>query len=335
MSLPWFSFNTDDYIGNTMHLTTEEHGAYLLLMLAYYRTGKPLPGYDRALASITKLPLDRWLIDKVAIEPLFVIEDGLWKHDRIEAELLEACSKHAKAVAKAVLAAEARYGKKPPKDAPSIPQAAPKPARSRKTAPSEPVACSEHAPSMPALCSSPPHLQLHTTLSSSSSSRENDDATKAVDEFKKDPAQVDCIPNAINPLGTLLPEDWIPGSMEIETAKAYGMSDDDVKSELLIFHALNAQNGTWSKNWGATWQLFCARWKERKATQAKKPAARLELNTTYAPSPSEWDYGARMWAKDQSKWPRSLGADPSTGRCRCPPEILKKYGINQTVEEPT
>lgn len=111
MSLPWFPFHLDAYTGDTMHLTTEEHGAYLLLMIAYYRTEKPLPGYDRALASICKLPLDRWLITKVALEPFFRIDDGLWHHDRIDAELRDASEKHAARIAQRSAAAQSRWGK--------------------------------------------------------------------------------------------------------------------------------------------------------------------------------------------------------------------------------
>ena len=50
----WFPFNVGDYVRDTMHLTTEQHGAYLLLMLAYWPRG-PLPDNDNALASIAKV----------------------------------------------------------------------------------------------------------------------------------------------------------------------------------------------------------------------------------------------------------------------------------------
>ena len=48
-----------DYLGDTGHLTTAQHGAYLLLMMHYWRKGE-LPDDDRQLAKITKLPLRTW-----------------------------------------------------------------------------------------------------------------------------------------------------------------------------------------------------------------------------------------------------------------------------------
>jgi hypothetical protein len=39
-TLPWFPFEIDAYLGNTMTLDTEGHGANLLMMLHYYRTGR-------------------------------------------------------------------------------------------------------------------------------------------------------------------------------------------------------------------------------------------------------------------------------------------------------
>ena len=87
MSLRWFAFDADAYTGDTAHLTCEEHGAYLLLILAYYRSEKPLPATDRALSSITKLPMDRWLECKPTLTAFFTEEGGTWRHDQIEREL--------------------------------------------------------------------------------------------------------------------------------------------------------------------------------------------------------------------------------------------------------
>jgi uncharacterized protein YdaU (DUF1376 family) len=57
MSRPWFPFYVGDYTRDTARLTTEAHGAYLLLMLDYWVNGAP-PDDDETLATITKLPAD-------------------------------------------------------------------------------------------------------------------------------------------------------------------------------------------------------------------------------------------------------------------------------------
>ena len=59
MKRPWMPLYVGDYLGDTGHLTTAQHGAYLLLMMHYWRKGE-LPDDDRQLSKITKLPLRTW-----------------------------------------------------------------------------------------------------------------------------------------------------------------------------------------------------------------------------------------------------------------------------------
>lgn len=349
-ALPWFPFDRIAYITNTMHLTTEEHGAYLLLMLTYYGTGKPLPGYDRALAQITKLPLERWGIVKVGIAPFFEERDGLWYHERIEAELLEASSKHTKAVAKAHAAAAARYGKpatgmqqaEPPASRKRAPRAKPAPSTATSTAPSMPQAS-------PDTSSKDAHLQEHLTLSvervnAAAPDNSTTEAEMALQGQEGVPAQPS-VPPPIepgripsteqvaafqNPLGTMLPETWVPDDQDQACAREYGMTDADIKSELLIFHALNTQNGTFSKNWKSTWQIFCSRWKDRQASKRKVPAPRLELDThAYVPTQQDWERALGRWQRDQSGWShKTLGPEPGQRACKADPAMLRKFGID-------
>jgi uncharacterized protein YdaU (DUF1376 family) len=72
-----------DYLGDTGHLTTAQHGAYLLLMMHYWRKGE-LPDDDRQLSKITKLPLRTWCEYRPTLQDFFY--EG-WKHKRIDAEL--------------------------------------------------------------------------------------------------------------------------------------------------------------------------------------------------------------------------------------------------------
>ncbi len=82
---PWIPFYVGDYLADTGHLDTTQHGAYLLLIFHYWRTGS-LPDDDKQLANITRLMMDDWLDIRPIIQAFFF--DG-WKHRRIEFELGE------------------------------------------------------------------------------------------------------------------------------------------------------------------------------------------------------------------------------------------------------
>jgi uncharacterized protein YdaU (DUF1376 family) len=83
MNRPWMPLYVGDYLGDTGHLTTTQHGTYLLLMMHYWRKGE-LPDDDRQLSKIAKLPLKTWCEYRATLQDFFY--DG-WKHKRIDAEL--------------------------------------------------------------------------------------------------------------------------------------------------------------------------------------------------------------------------------------------------------
>lgn len=91
--------NVGDYLADTGHLTTTQHGAYLLLLMHYWRK-RELPEDDKQLAAIAKLPLRIWLDTRETLQAFFY--DG-WKHKRVEAEIqkrIEVSNKRALAGAK-------------------------------------------------------------------------------------------------------------------------------------------------------------------------------------------------------------------------------------------
>lgn len=121
----WMPLYIGDYLSDTMHLTTEQHGAYLLLIMAYWKNGGPLPASDEQLAAICRMPTDAWSNARVVLENFFHLSDeGKWESKRVEKEMQSAGQKKAQAVQKAANAAAARWNKISV-DAPSIPQAMP------------------------------------------------------------------------------------------------------------------------------------------------------------------------------------------------------------------
>ena len=105
----WMPLYIADYLADTSRLTTQEHGAYLLLLMDYWRNGPP-PDDDRILSQITRMQTDAWSIARASLEQFFVIVDGTWKHERVERELQDARDKKAVLEQRARVAAEKRWG---------------------------------------------------------------------------------------------------------------------------------------------------------------------------------------------------------------------------------
>jgi uncharacterized protein YdaU (DUF1376 family) len=83
MQRPWMPFYIGDYIGDTRHLSTVQHGAYLLLIFSYWSRGD-LPDDDRQLANITRLSLKEFRRHRAVLQAFF--HNG-WHHKRIDIEL--------------------------------------------------------------------------------------------------------------------------------------------------------------------------------------------------------------------------------------------------------
>lgn len=78
---------TDAYLGDTTHLTTIEHGAYLLLLMTAWRTRDcSLPDDDRLLARYARCTAGQWKRLRPVLEPFFVSENGQWRQSRLTDE---------------------------------------------------------------------------------------------------------------------------------------------------------------------------------------------------------------------------------------------------------
>lgn len=78
---------TDAYLGDTTHLTTIEHGAYLLLLMTSWRTNDcALPDDDRLLARYARLNAQQWKRMRPILEPFFTITGGVWRQGRLTDE---------------------------------------------------------------------------------------------------------------------------------------------------------------------------------------------------------------------------------------------------------
>lgn len=84
-SMPLFC---DAYLADTMHLSLEEHGAYLkLLMITWRNNGQPLPDDDARIARMLGIPVSRWTkYLRPVIVPFFDVSSGFLRQKRLEKE---------------------------------------------------------------------------------------------------------------------------------------------------------------------------------------------------------------------------------------------------------
>ena len=83
---PWMPLYVGEYLAKTSHLSTIQHGAYLLLIMHYWANGG-LPTTDKELMAIARMDADEWSGNCYAIAKFF---SPTWRHHRIDEELCRA-----------------------------------------------------------------------------------------------------------------------------------------------------------------------------------------------------------------------------------------------------
>lgn len=117
-SLPLF---TDAYLGDTTHLTTFEHGAYMLLLIVSWRsTDCCLPDDDKLLARYTRMTLDKWRKTRAVLAPFFTIKNGCWHQARLQDELQHLRSQRAQQSAAGKASVKAKALKRLNRDATDV-----------------------------------------------------------------------------------------------------------------------------------------------------------------------------------------------------------------------
>ena len=129
----WMPLWIGAYLADTQHLSRDEHGGYLLLLMAYWRAGAALPDDDKRLAAIVKASPKEWKAIRPTLAEFFTVGAGVWTHKRVEHELTDSLGRKAKASSKGKAGADARWGHRgddatgnAPGNATGMPQAKPK-----------------------------------------------------------------------------------------------------------------------------------------------------------------------------------------------------------------
>ena len=87
-ALPYMQFHVAEYLADTTHLSTEEHGAYLLLIFNYWQRGKPLDNTKGRLSNVVRMSNERWNEVSAVLSEYFEIDHNIWTHLRIERDLV-------------------------------------------------------------------------------------------------------------------------------------------------------------------------------------------------------------------------------------------------------
>lgn len=98
--LPYFQMWPRDYLADTRHLTTEQHGAYFLLMLeAWMRPECSLPDDDAILARLCCMSDEEWKANKDVIMAFWTFKkrSKIWVQKRLQKEHEKAGEKRRKA----------------------------------------------------------------------------------------------------------------------------------------------------------------------------------------------------------------------------------------------
>lgn len=91
---------TDSYLADTSHLTTDEHGAYLLLLIHAWRSADcSLPDDDAMLARLAGLSVTKWRTAKPVVMAFWTLERRRkrWTQKRLKKERGKAVQKRASA----------------------------------------------------------------------------------------------------------------------------------------------------------------------------------------------------------------------------------------------
>lgn len=84
---PFMQLYVSDFVGDTLHLSTEQIGAYMLLLMAMWNAGGKLPADDQKLSRVVRMSVKKWKSISADLMCFFDGDsDSIW-HNRLTKEL--------------------------------------------------------------------------------------------------------------------------------------------------------------------------------------------------------------------------------------------------------
>ena len=104
----WMPLYVGDYLRDTAHLSTSEHGAYFLMLMHAWTHGGELPGDGPRLCIITKMSAKDWRHSGDILMAFFQRHGAMLRHKRLDLELANATTLTDRRRTAGRLSAEAR-----------------------------------------------------------------------------------------------------------------------------------------------------------------------------------------------------------------------------------
>lgn len=238
----WNAFYWDDYTRDTLGLSLSEHGAYFLLIKAYYMQGHMPSHCERYRIAYATEDTEKDAVDRV-LSKFFVRDGDFWRHNRVEEELKKRCGIKEKAVesAKKRWSADKKKGAQYKGNAKAYAEAQPH----------------AHAEALPT-----DMLTRTTTIEkkelTSVSSKESAPAKNPEPEFSSLPPD------------WVLPDDWREDMRTYFALSPVKLTEEMIEHSAMVFRDWKIKEGKQSRHWRQEWSVWCSREPGRMAKQLKQ-----------------------------------------------------------------
>ncbi len=267
----WMPLYVGDYLADTTHLTLEQSGAYLHLLMSQWRIGY-VPADPSKLAAICRVSRTHWVRHLApAVLPFF--ED---RGDRLVQLRLEAEAGRIEKLGKNRPKKSADGAKKPAENEPKSAENAPRLssglndvalplARASARVPSQSQSQSEKREKEP-----PPALRAGAPKGAPA------DARPVLDPLAPEPHDPPPAPAARSSRGHRLAADWQPNAPLRAYAVERGLNPDGIAEAFRDFWHAAAGTRATKLDWDAAWRTWCRNEVERRARGPTRSANKLD-----------------------------------------------------------